>query len=53
MLDTIPPRPLGLQTLMAGNLDIAFGLPEVVAQLLNQGVNLQMIYGPGACWSST
>jgi NitT/TauT family transport system substrate-binding protein len=42
-LKTIPAAPLGLQTLLAGDLDVAFGPPEVVVQAANKGADLKVI----------
>ncbi len=42
-LKTIPAAPLGIQTLMAGDIDIAFGPSEVVIQAANKGADLKII----------
>lgn len=42
-LKTIPAGPLGIQTLMAGDIDIAFGPAEVVIQAANKGADLKII----------
>ena len=42
-LKTIPSGPLGVQTLMAGDIDIAFGPAEVVIQAANKGADLKII----------
>lgn len=42
-LKTIPSGPLGVQTLMAGDIDIAFGPSEVVIQAANKGADLKII----------
>jgi NitT/TauT family transport system substrate-binding protein len=36
-LKTIPAAPLGIQTLLAGDIDVAFGPAEVVIQAANRG----------------
>ena len=41
-LKTIPSGPLGIQTLMAGDIDIAFGPAEVVIQAANKGADLKI-----------
>lgn len=46
-LKTIPAAPLGIQTLLAGDLDVAFGPAEVVIQAANKGADLKII-GNGA-----
>jgi NitT/TauT family transport system substrate-binding protein len=46
-LRTIPAAPLGLQTLMAGDIEVAFGPPEVLIQAANKGADLKII-GSGA-----
>jgi NitT/TauT family transport system substrate-binding protein len=46
-LKTIPAAPLGIQTLLAGDIDIAFGPAEVVIQAANKGADLKII-GNGA-----
>jgi NitT/TauT family transport system substrate-binding protein len=42
-LKTIPAGPLGIQTLLAGDIDIAFGPSEVVIQAANKGADLKII----------
>ena len=42
-LKTIPAGPLGIQTLMAGDIDVAFGPAEVVIQAANKGADLKII----------
>ena len=42
-LKTIPAAPLGIQTLMAGDIDVAFGPAEVVIQAANKGADLKII----------
>lgn len=42
-LKTIPAGPLGIQTLLAGDIDIAFGPAEVVIQAANKGADLKII----------
>ncbi len=44
---TIPAAPLGLQTLLAGDIDVSFGPPEVVVQAANRGAELSIV-GNGA-----
>jgi len=44
---TIPAAPLGVQTLLAGDLDLAFAPPEVVIQAVNKGADLRVV-GNGA-----
>ena len=44
---TIPAAPLGLQTLLAGDIDVAFGPPEVVIQAASKGADIKII-GNGA-----
>jgi membrane protease subunit (stomatin/prohibitin family) len=61
-LKTIPAAPLGLQTLLAGDLDVAFGPPEVVVQAANKGADLNVAattaqsaawaLGPTAQWAA-
>ena len=46
-LRTIPQAPLALQTLLAGDLEVAFGPPEVMLQAINKGADLKVI-GSGA-----
>lgn len=46
-LRTIPAAPLGMQTLLAGDIDIAFGPPEVVVQAMGKGADLKVL-GSGA-----
>lgn len=42
-LKTIPAAPLGIQTLMAGDIDVAFGPAEVVIQAASKGADLKVI----------
>lgn len=42
-LKTIPSGPLGMQTLLAGDIDVAFGPAEVVIQAANKGADLKVI----------
>ena len=42
-LKTIPAAPLGIQTLMAGDIDVAYGPSEVVIQAVNKGADLKII----------
>ena len=44
---TIPAAPLGLQTLLAGDIDVAFGPPEVAVQAASKGADIRII-GNGA-----
>ncbi len=44
---TIPAAPLGMQTLLAGDIDVAFGPPEVVIQAANRGADVRIV-GNGA-----
>jgi NitT/TauT family transport system substrate-binding protein len=46
-LRTIPQAPLGMQTLLAGDLEIAYTPPEVVVQAANKGADIKAI-GSGA-----
>lgn len=46
-LRTIPQAPLGIQTLLAGDLDVYFGATEVLLQAVNRGADLKVI-GSGA-----
>ncbi|MDM0043324.1 ABC transporter substrate-binding protein [Variovorax dokdonensis] len=46
-LKTIPQAPLGMQTLLSGDLDVAFTPPEVVVQAANKGADIRAI-GSGA-----
>lgn len=46
-LKTIPAAPLGIQTLMAGDIEVAYGPAEVVIQAVNKGADLKII-GNGA-----
>lgn len=39
-LRTIPQAPLGLQTMLAGDIDVAYGPPEVLIQAMNKGADL-------------
>ena len=43
----IPAAPLGVQTLLSGDIDVAFGPPEVMVQAANKGADLKII-GNGA-----
>lgn len=43
----IPAAPLGVQTLLSGDIDVAFGPPEVVVQAANKGADIKII-GSGA-----
>lgn len=42
-LRTIPQAPLALQTLMAGDIDVAFPPPEVMIQAVNKGADLKVV----------
>lgn len=44
---TIPAAPLGVQTLLAGDIEVAFGPPEVLLQAVNKGAGLKVL-GSGA-----
>ncbi len=44
-LKTIPAAPLGMQTLLAGDLDVYFGPAEVAIQAFNKGADLKIIGG--------
>lgn len=46
-LRTIPQAPLGLQTMLAGDIDVAYGPPEVLIQAMNKGADLKVL-GNGA-----
>lgn len=46
-LKTIPQAPLGLQTMMSGDIEVAFAPPEVLVQAVNKGAELKVI-GSGA-----
>ena len=46
-LRLIPQAPLGLQTLLAGDIEVAFGPPEVLVQAVNKGADLRVV-GSGA-----
>ncbi|QFZ86209.1 PhnD/SsuA/transferrin family substrate-binding protein [Variovorax paradoxus] len=46
-LRTIPQAPLAMQTLLAGDLEVAFTPPEVIVQAANKGADLKVI-GSGA-----
>lgn len=46
-LRQIPQAPLGLQTLLAGDIEVAFGPPEVLVQAINKGADVRVI-GSGA-----
>jgi NitT/TauT family transport system substrate-binding protein len=43
----IPAAPLGVQTLLAGDIDVAFGPPEVMVQAANKGADIKIV-GSGA-----
>lgn len=42
-LKSIPAAPLGIQTLLAGDIDVAYGPAEVVIQAVNKGADLKII----------
>lgn len=42
-LKTIPAAPLGMQTLLSGDLDVFFGPAEVVIQAANKGADVKVI----------
>lgn len=42
-LKTIPAAPLGIQTLLAGDIEVAMGPAEVVIQAANKGADLKII----------
>lgn len=46
-LRQIPQAPLGLQTLLAGDIEVAFGPPEVLVQAINKGADVRVV-GSGA-----
>lgn len=46
-LRAIPQAPLGVQTLLAGDIEVSFGPPEVVIQAANKGAELRIV-GSGA-----
>jgi NitT/TauT family transport system substrate-binding protein len=46
-LRTIPTGPLGMQTLLSGDIDVSFTPPEVLIQAVNKGADLKVI-GSGA-----
>ena len=46
-LRTIPQAPLGVQTLLAGDIEVAFPPPEVLIQAVNKGADLKVL-GSGA-----
>lgn len=46
-LRTIPAAPLGVQTLLAGDIEVAFPPPEVLLQAVNKGADLRIV-GSGA-----
>jgi NitT/TauT family transport system substrate-binding protein len=46
-LRTIPQAPLGMQTLLAGDIDVAFAPPEVLIQAVNKGADVKVL-GSGA-----
>jgi NitT/TauT family transport system substrate-binding protein len=43
----IPAAPLGVQTLLSGDIDVAFGPPEVMVQAANKGADIKIV-GSGA-----
>ncbi|MEY4751957.1 MAG: hypothetical protein RIQ60_4171 [Pseudomonadota bacterium] len=46
-LRSIPAAPLGVQTLLAGDIDVAFAPPEVIIQAMGKGADLKVL-GSGA-----
>ncbi|AOW12164.1 myristoyl transferase [Hydrogenophaga crassostreae] len=46
-LRTIPQAPLGVQTMLAGDIDVAYGPPEVMIQAINKGAEFKVL-GNGA-----
>jgi NitT/TauT family transport system substrate-binding protein len=46
-LRTIPAAPLGMQTLLSGDIDISFTPPEVLIQAVNKGADLKVIGSGG------
>lgn len=42
-LRTIPQAPLGMQTLLAGDIEVAFAPPEVLIQAVNKGADLKVL----------
>jgi NitT/TauT family transport system substrate-binding protein len=46
-LRTIPQAPLGMQTLLAGDIEVAFAPPEVLIQAVGKGADLKVV-GSGA-----
>lgn len=46
-LRTIPQAPLGVQTMLAGDIDVAYGPPEVMIQAINRGAEFKVL-GNGA-----
>ena len=46
-LRLIPQAPLGMQTLLSGDIEVAFPPPEVVIQAMNKGADLRVL-GSGA-----
>jgi NitT/TauT family transport system substrate-binding protein len=46
-LRTIPTGPLGMQTLLSGDIDISFTPPEVLIQAVNKGADLKVIGSGG------
>lgn len=46
-LRTIPQAPLGMQTMLAGDIDIAFAPPEVVIQAVNKGADVKVLASGG------
>jgi NitT/TauT family transport system substrate-binding protein len=46
-LRTIPQAPLGMQSLLAGDIEVAFAPPEVLIQAVNKGADVKVL-GSGA-----
>lgn len=46
-LRTIPQAPLGMQTLLAGDIEIAFAPPEVLIQAVGKGADLKVLGSGG------
>lgn len=46
-LRTIPQAPLAMQTLLAGDIDVAFPPPEVLVQAVNKGADLKVLGSGG------
>lgn len=42
-LRAIPQAPLGMQTLLAGDIEVAFGPPEVMLQAVNKGADVKVV----------